>query len=49
MKCLLLSLGLALVCGLQAATLPPTMEDLDIRQVWACGVGAGGPTEGRKA
>ncbi|VFV38385.1 lacb2_felca ame: full=beta-lactoglobulin-2 [Lynx pardinus] len=33
MKCLLLALGLALVCGLQAATVPPTMEDLDIRQV----------------
>uniref|UniRef100_A0A8C9JJF9 Lipocalin/cytosolic fatty-acid binding domain-containing protein n=1 Tax=Panthera tigris altaica TaxID=74533 RepID=A0A8C9JJF9_PANTA len=33
MKCLLLALGLALVCGLQAATVPPAMEDLDIRQV----------------
>ncbi|XP_030162388.2 beta-lactoglobulin-2 [Lynx canadensis] len=33
MKCLLLALGLALVCGLQAATVPLTIEDLDIRQV----------------
>ena len=33
MKCLLLSLGLALVCGLQAATLPPTMDGLDLQKV----------------
>ncbi|XP_077609401.1 beta-lactoglobulin-2 [Crocuta crocuta] len=33
MQCLLLALGLALVCGVRAATVPQTAVDLDIRQV----------------
>uniref|UniRef100_A0A667J2J8 Beta-lactoglobulin-1 n=1 Tax=Lynx canadensis TaxID=61383 RepID=A0A667J2J8_LYNCA len=33
MKCLPLALGLALVCGLQAATVPLTMEGLDLQKV----------------
>lgn len=49
MKCLLLALGLALVCGLQAATIPPAMEDLDlskVRRFWG-GWGAAGRAEER--
>ncbi|XP_055256018.1 beta-lactoglobulin-2-like [Moschus berezovskii] len=33
MRCLLLTLGLALACGVQAAHIPQTAEDLDIRKV----------------
>ncbi|XP_070328956.1 beta-lactoglobulin-2-like [Odocoileus virginianus] len=33
MKCLLLALGLALACGVQAAHIPQTAEDLDVRKV----------------
>ena len=33
MKCLLLALGLALVCGAQAAAVPQTMENLDLPKV----------------
>nr|XP_060466409.1 beta-lactoglobulin-1/B-like [Panthera onca] len=33
MKCLPLVLGLALVCGLQAATVPLTMDGLDLQKV----------------
>ncbi|XP_043421450.1 beta-lactoglobulin-3 isoform X2 [Prionailurus bengalensis] len=33
MKCLPLALGLALVCGLQAATVPLTMDGLDLQKV----------------
>ncbi|XP_040320048.1 beta-lactoglobulin-3-like [Herpailurus yagouaroundi] len=33
MKCLPLALGLALVCGLQAATVLPTMDGLDLQKV----------------
>ncbi|CAN0517018.1 unnamed protein product [Rangifer tarandus platyrhynchus] len=32
-KCLLLALGLALACGVQAAHIPQTAEDLDVRKV----------------
>ena len=44
MKCLLLALGLALTCGVQAAHIPRTAEDLDVRKVWGLGwrVGTGG-------
>ncbi|XDB55718.1 hypothetical protein AB1E18_009180 [Capra hircus] len=34
MKCLLLTLGLALACPVQDAHIPQTVEDLDIRKVW---------------
>ncbi|XP_027953152.1 beta-lactoglobulin-2-like [Eumetopias jubatus] len=33
MKCLLLALGLALVCGIQAIVVPQTMENLDLQKV----------------
>ncbi|XP_032274614.1 glycodelin [Phoca vitulina] len=33
MKCLLLALGLALVCGIQAIVIPQTMENLDLQKV----------------
>lgn len=37
MKCLLLTLGLALACPVQDAHIPQTVEDLDIRKVWGLG------------
>ena len=33
MKCLLLALGLALMCGIQATNIPQTMQDLDLQEV----------------
>ncbi|XP_004423719.1 PREDICTED: glycodelin [Ceratotherium simum simum] len=33
MKCLLLALGVALVCGTQATSIPQTMKDLDLQKV----------------
>ena len=53
MKCLLLALGLSLMCGNQATDIPQTMQDLDLQEVrgwpgWAelrGGQGAGSEME----
>lgn len=37
MKCLLLALGLALVCGAQAIFVPQNSKDLDIQKMWEQG------------
>lgn len=43
MKCLLLALSVALVCGTQAKFMPRTTpEDLDVQKVWGEGALQGG-------
>lgn len=38
MKCLLLALGLALVCGTQAIFVPQNIKDLDLQKMWGQGL-----------